>query len=228
GLLVLVLFLAARERPKASTELATGLALAAAVVSWQGAIYWGAIFALALFLEALLERAPILRPAVLVLGVGAARSLAATAAWLGPHRPPFTYISFGFFQPLFLAALAAGTGLLETAVLAGRRQLTRRDMVVRAVVLAVGAAVVLPFSRDLLLGLWRGAGYVVGSTSEVAGQGGYVHYPRNWLSGIFEARPILADGPRFAPGPVSAGVFPPPPPGPLPSAPPRRRGAAPR
>src|SRR5262249_3574144 len=107
GLLVLVLFLAARERPKASPERATGLARA--VVSWQGAIYWGAIFALALFLEALLERAPILRPAVLVLGVGAAGSLAATAAWLGPHRPPFTYISFGFFQPLFLAALAAGT-----------------------------------------------------------------------------------------------------------------------
>src|SRR5262249_37829511 len=117
GLLVFVLFLAARERPKASTELATGLALAAAVVSWQGAIYWGAIFALALFLEALLERAPILRPAVLVLGVGAAGSLAATAAWLGPHRPPFTYISFGVFQPLFLPALPPPTGLLHTPAL---------------------------------------------------------------------------------------------------------------
>jgi dolichyl-diphosphooligosaccharide--protein glycosyltransferase len=207
GLLVLVLFLRTRERPRASTELATGIALAAAVVAWQGAIYWGAIIALALFLEALLARTPVLRAAVLVLGVGAAVSLAATAAWLGPHRPPFTYISFGFFQPLFLAALAAGTVLLETAVQAGRRLLTRRDVVVRTAALAAAAAIVLPFSRDLLLGLWRGAGYVVGSTSEVAGQGGYVQYPRNWLSGIFEARPILADGPRFALGQLSAGFF---------------------
>ncbi len=32
------------------------------------------------------------------------------------------------------------------------------------------------------------------ATSEVSGASGYVSYPKNWLSGIFEARPLLADG----------------------------------
>jgi dolichyl-diphosphooligosaccharide--protein glycosyltransferase len=118
-----------------------------------------------------------------------------------------TYISFGFFQPLFLAALAGGTLLLETIVRAGRRQLASRGLAARAVAIAAAAAVVLPFSADLAPGLLRGIGYVLGKTSEVAGAGGYVHYPKNWLHGIFEARPILADGPGFALGQLSGAFF---------------------
>jgi asparagine N-glycosylation enzyme membrane subunit Stt3 len=207
GLLVLALFLKARRRPRPSAEMAAGAALALAVLAWQGAIYWGAIFALSLFLEALLSRANVLRPLLLVLGLASLLSLAGTAAWLGPHRPPFTYISFGFFQPFFLGALAAGTLLLETALLAGRRSLPRPELLRRSVILLAALLLLLPFSSDLALGLIRGAGYVVGTTSEVAGKGGYVHYPRNWLHGIFEARPILADGPRFALGQLSAAFF---------------------
>ena len=56
GLLVLVLFLSGRDEPdsrrKLRREVWTGLALGAAVLAWQGAIYWGAILALSLFLEA--------------------------------------------------------------------------------------------------------------------------------------------------------------------------------
>ena len=59
GLLALVLFLASRERPEAPgnarREAAAGIALALAVLTWQGAIYWGAIFALALFVETILR-----------------------------------------------------------------------------------------------------------------------------------------------------------------------------
>ena len=211
GLAVLALYVSSRsgppDRPRPAIEAAAGVALALAVLSWQGAIYWAAAFALALFLEALITRESVLRPVLLVLGIGSALSLAGTAAWLGPHRPPFTYISFGFFQPLFVAAVAAGTLLLETAVRAWRRQLTGRELAVRSLILAAGAAAVLPFSRDLLLGLVRGAGYVVGTTTEISGTGGYVHYPKNWLHGIFEARPILADGAGFALRQLSAGFF---------------------
>ena len=175
-------------------ELLTGVALALAVLTWQGAICWGAVVALSLFLEALATRESVFRPAITILGLAAAIVLPATAAWLGAARPPFTYISFGFFQPLFLAALAGGTVLLDTAVRAARRQLTRRDIAWRAAALAAAALAVLPFASDLWLGLARGVGYVAGATSEVSGASGYVSYPRNWLSGIFEARPLLADG----------------------------------
>ena len=50
-------------------------------------------------------------------------------------------------------------------------------------------------------------GYVAGTTSEVAGAGGYVSYPAGWLKGIYEARPLLADGPGLALKQLSAGFF---------------------
>ena len=56
GLLVLVLFLRLRDEPDSRARrfgaVWTGLALGLAVLAWQGAIYWGAILALSLFLEA--------------------------------------------------------------------------------------------------------------------------------------------------------------------------------
>ena len=95
---------------------AAGIALALAVLTWQGAIYWGAIFALALFVETVLRGGSVLRAAVWTLGLPAALTAAATAAWLGWLRPPLTYVSFGFFQPLFLAALCGGTAAFALAV----------------------------------------------------------------------------------------------------------------
>ena len=215
GLAVLLLFLRSREEPpgeaaprrKAWREAATGLALAAAVFSWQGAIYWGAIIALSLFLHALRTRDDVLWPTLLILGLSAALTALGTAAWLGPSRPPFTYVSFGFFQPLFLAALAGGTLLLETGLRASRHQLSRRAIALRAGLLAAAAIAVVPFAGGLLLGFARGAGYVLRETDEVAGAGGYVSYPKDWLKGIFEARPLLADGPGVALRQLSAAFF---------------------
>src|SRR5262245_28867016 len=109
GLLALLLYLRSRENPEgrggALREAEAGLALALAVLTWQGAIFWAAVFALSLVLEAASTRRPILRAAALTLGLPAAITAAATAAWLSWLKPPLTYISFGFFQPLFLAAM---------------------------------------------------------------------------------------------------------------------------
>lgn len=210
GSLALLLYLRARDpaaRKPAAREAAAGIAIALAVLAWQGAIYWGAIFALALVLEALRTRESVLRPAVLILGLPAALTAAATALWLGPFRPPLTYVSFGFFQPLFLGSLAAGTVLLETVIRAARRQVGRDEALRRGIVLVAGAAALLPFAAPLALGLVRGLGYVVGRTSEVSGGSGYVSYPRDWLKGIFEARPLFADGPGLAWRQLSAAFF---------------------
>jgi len=210
GLLVLWLYLRSREDAAGhslAAEVLTGVALALAVLAWQGAIYWGAIFALSLFLEAAITRKSVLRPAVLILGLAALLTAAATAFWLGPVRPPLTYISFGFFQPLFLVALAGGTVFSETLLRAARRQLQPRELGRRAAAIAVSALAVLPFAAPLALGLARGVGYVAGRTSEAAGSTGYVSYPKNWLSGIFEARPLLVDGLALPLKQLSAAFF---------------------
>ncbi|HYK41425.1 MAG TPA: STT3 domain-containing protein [Thermoanaerobaculia bacterium] len=212
GTLALLLYLRSRDpssdrRQAIAREAVAGIALAAAVLAWQGAIYWGAVFALALLLEALRARTDVLRPALLILALPAAITAAATALWTAGFDPPMTYVSFGFFQPLFLASLAAGTVLLETCILAIRGALPARQARARLVFLAAAAAVILPFSGQLAGGLFRGVGYVLGKTSEVSAGAGYVSYPRDWLKGIFEARPLFADGPGLAWKELSAGFF---------------------
>jgi dolichyl-diphosphooligosaccharide--protein glycosyltransferase len=215
GLLALWAFLRSREgadegsdRPRQiGREAGAGLALALAVLSWQGAIYWGAIFALSLFLEALLLRRDVLRPALWILALPAAIAATATAAWLGPIRPPVTYVSFGFFQPLFLGALAAGTVLLETLAAAARGRLPASALRRRLLFLALAGAALLPFAGELSRGLANGVGYVLGQTHEATGRGGYISYPAGWLKGIFEARPLLADGPGLTLRELSAVFF---------------------
>jgi asparagine N-glycosylation enzyme membrane subunit Stt3 len=211
GLAALVLFLASRARPGAAgqprREVAAGLALAVAVLAWQGAIYWGAIFALSLLVESIAARRAVAGAAARTLGVAAAISGAATLAFLGWVRPPVTYVSFGLFQPLFLAALAGGTAALATALRAAKRLASRREVIVAAALAAAAAAATLPFADALAAGLVRGVGYVAGATSEVGGTGGYVSYPRDWLKGIYETRPLLADGPGLALRQLSAAFF---------------------
>jgi asparagine N-glycosylation enzyme membrane subunit Stt3 len=211
GLLALLLFLRSREEPHASgaaaRDAAAGLGLALAVLMWQGAIFWGAIFAAALVLEAAVTRRSIIRAAGLVLGGAAVVVAAATAAWLGWLQPPLTYISFGFFQPLFLAALCGGTAALGLALSAARRRATRGELVAGAVLVLAAAAATLPFARELTAGLMRGVGYVAGRTSESVGESGYISYPKDWLKGIFETRPLLADGPALAAKQLSLAFF---------------------
>jgi asparagine N-glycosylation enzyme membrane subunit Stt3 len=97
--------------------------------------------------------------------------------------------------------------LLDTILRAARRELTGREIAWRAAALAIAAAAVLPFAGPLFSGLARGVGYVAGQTSEVSAAAGYVSYPKNWLSGIFEARPLLADGIALPAKQLSAAFF---------------------
>lgn len=199
GLLVLLAFLASRDREGPArpwrSEAWTGLALGLAVLAWQGAIAWGAVIALSLFLEALLTRRPIFRATVLTLGLGAAVAALGTAFWLRGRRVPFTYISFGWFQPSFLAALAAGTVLLETLLRSARRELDRAGAVRRLAFAAVLVAALLPLASPLAAGFLRGVSYAAGVTPhEVMGEGGYLAYPKGWLTTIFEAQPLLSGG----------------------------------
>jgi dolichyl-phosphooligosaccharide-protein glycotransferase len=198
GVAVLGAYVASRERPSAPgnarREAAAGVTLALAVLAWQGAVYWGAIFAVALFLESLRTRAVVFRAAVLTLALPAALVALATAAWTRGIEMPFTYVSFGFFQPIFLAALAAGVVFLDTAVGVARRGIPRRDLLLRVAFLAAALVAVLPFAGPMVESFAGGVGYVAGRTREVSGRGGYVSYPSAWLKGIFEARPLFADG----------------------------------
>jgi asparagine N-glycosylation enzyme membrane subunit Stt3 len=198
GVAALLAYVASREKPdspgNARREAVAGIVLALAVLTWQGAIYWGAIFALALFLEALRTRRPVFRAAVLTLALPAALVAAATLAWTRGLLTPFTYVSFGLFQPVFLAALAAGLTLLDTAVAMTRRSTPAKGVFVRAAFLAIVLVAVVPNARDLVRSFAGGVGYVTGRTVEASGRGGYVSYPSAWLKGIFESRPLFADG----------------------------------
>ena len=135
------------------------------------------------------------------LGLPAAVTAAATAAWLGWLSPPLTYVSFGFFQPLFLAALCGGTAALGLAC-ARRRTAPRRAASSPRHARRGGAR----GRRDAALR--RGtssAGLVQRSRlrrrerrTRSPATAGYVSYPKDWLKGIFETRPLLADGPGLA------------------------------
>ena len=211
GLAVFLAFLRSRDpagrRGGAIREAAVGLALAVAVLSWQGAIYWGAIMALSLVLERLRAGRSVLRAAVLGLGMPAALAALATAAWLSGLAPPRTYISFGYFQPLFLAALTGAVAAADLLVSAWRRETARGLRMMGALVIVAAVAATAPYGRELWAGLWNGIGYSAGSTHEVTGALGYVSYPKNWLRGIFEARPLLAGGPALALKQLSAAFF---------------------
>ena len=199
GLLAFWLFVRSRVRRTAASEIAAGVALAAAVLAWQGAIYWGAIVALSLTLEAARTEKSVLRASLLLLGFPAVLTSLATLWWLGGFRPPLTYISFGLFQPLFLAALTGGAIVLDALLVLKTGGSDRRVLPVRLAALAIVAAATLPFARPLALGFGRALGYVAGETSgEIAAATGYLSYPKNWLKGIFEAQPLFTGGPGLA------------------------------
>jgi asparagine N-glycosylation enzyme membrane subunit Stt3 len=218
GLAVLLAFLKCREDPESPRgprrEAAAGLLLAIAVLTWQGAIYWGAILALSLVLERLREPHSVARAAAWTLAFPAALTALATAAWwsaAGVPHPPLTYVSFGFFQPLFLAAMAGGVAAIDLVIATLRREPARDDArrLIAALVLTGSLVATLPFARALVSATLNGVLYSAGTTSEVPGASpmGYVSYPKNWLHGIFEARPLFADGPGLAWRQLSAAFF---------------------
>lgn len=143
-------------------------AVAGAVLVWQGAVFVVPVVALA----AVLARRPIPAAASLLL----AAVLVALPAWGYPG--PTTYLSFGSFQPLFLALWA---GLLGVAAV------PRWGL---GLAVVAGSAVALTWPP-----IAGGVRHLLSATSEggrVAG--GLEVSPKAWLQLIFEYRPLFSAG----------------------------------
>jgi asparagine N-glycosylation enzyme membrane subunit Stt3 len=198
ALLLAGLVLARRPRC-ARAAVATGVLLLAALSNWQGAIFWVPLLGVALLRPAWSCAAAAWRGAVFVFFLPAALLAIETAYFAHGAPLPFTYVSFGGFQPAFTTAgglvllLAGGLG-------AARRRRPRAAAGLLA--LAVGAAGLLAVAAPQFLGvvargiahLWSG-----GATAPEA-RHGLLAYEASWLSQIFEYRPLFSGGPGAALG----------------------------
>lgn len=166
-----------------------GAALAAGLLVWQGAVFSAS---LGLFWAVLA-----LGPLAVATALSATGLLAAaTAGVLGGTDVPFTFVSFGWFQPAFLLALSAGVAFLTG--LRARRTRERAASLALALVLALA---LLPVVKDLAAAALRGSAYLAARSvaedpDDFDGRG-YRSYPADYLAGVHEARPLLSR-PRLA------------------------------
>ncbi|HPA52466.1 MAG TPA: STT3 domain-containing protein [Thermoanaerobaculia bacterium] len=189
--LLLLLLLLALARTRVAGErrasfgraFAAGAALAAMVLTWQGAVFAGVLsFAWAAFA---------LRPSVAVTFAVSSAGLTAlgTLPYASGLELPFTFVSFGWFQP---ALLLAGASAVAAIAAARSRGIARRACAGLGFLLLAATAPVAP---DLARGLFGGARYVVSHTAGVArdemARGGYLSYPKDWIGLIAESRPLL-------------------------------------
>ncbi len=196
--LALLLFLAAsaraaarRDRERTLAAIAAGAALALLLLTWQGAVASAAI--------GFLWAALFLGPAGAALALTAACFTAAGAALtLYGIRVPFAFVSFGWFQPYFLATLALPITVL--AAIRAKTAAVRRGLGLAAV--AVGLAVA-PRLPDLAAAAERGWAYVAvrapgaAESRDEFANGGYLSYPADFLKVVFEARPVF-DAPSLS------------------------------
>ncbi len=193
-LLLSLLALASAARPapgrvRLLRAALAGAALAGGLLVWQGAVYSAS---LGLFWAALA-----LGPLAVATALSSTGLLAAaTAGVLRGEDVPFTFVSFGWFQPAFLLALSAGV-----AFLAGLLTRERRKRVASLALALVLGLALLPVVKDLAGAVLRGSAYlaarsVAGDPDDFGGRG-YRSYPADFLAGVHEAKPILA-APRLA------------------------------
>ncbi len=189
-LLLLLLLALARAReaglpPGSSLRraiLAGGVA-AAMVLTWQGAVFAAAL--------AFLWAAFALRPREAVLFSLSATGFAAlgTAPYAAGLDLPFTFISFGWFQP---AILLAGSSAVAVLVAFRTQGAARRAFAGLALLLAAATA---PFALPLSSAVLRGSRYVAvhaaGVSVDEMDRGGYLSYPKDLLGVIAEARPLV-------------------------------------
>jgi asparagine N-glycosylation enzyme membrane subunit Stt3 len=193
GFLALGAFLQSCRRNSAKWDSATGFAIAAGVLTWQGAIFWAPVFALPLLAEAIFRPAkPSIRRILLILGVPTLLVAIGTKFWLLGVRAPFTFISFGEFQPKFLAVVFAAT--LSAAAVARARSLG--PVRSAAALLAAGAAAlpVLTGRGKFFSVVLDGVRHLGSATAGAETAIGFLRYPREWLAQIAEYRPLFAEG----------------------------------
>lgn len=194
GFWALGLFLRAARRNSRVLELLAGVALAGAVLTWQGAIFWAVIFALALWAAAVRGRDENLsRAAFLTLGLPAFLVWIATAFWTQGLGLPFTYVSFGTFQPAFLCATFAVVclGILFLRF----RRVSRGERVLLCAGILLAAVAPVLRAREFAAMVMMGVRHLASaSTGGAIVAGGLMSYSRQWLRQIVEYRPLLADG----------------------------------
>ena len=196
ALLLLFLLLAlarAREEglPPGSAlrrALLAGGAVAAMVLTWQGAVFAAAL--------AFLWAALALRPRAAVLFALSATGFTAlgTAPYVAGLDLPFTFVSFGWFQPALLLAGSAAVALIAAFRARGP---ARAAFAFLALLLAATTA---PFALPISSAVLRGSRYVAVHTAGVSvdemDRGGYLSYPKDFLGVVAEARPLV--GPPLA------------------------------
>ena len=199
GFLTLGAFLQSCRRDSPRWDAISGLSLAAAVLTWQGGIFWAPLFAVPLVFEAIVRPGPAsIRRIGLVLGLPALLVAIGTRFWLNGFPAPFTFISFGDFQPAFLAAVFAST--LAAAAVA-RWKTKAPGTAKTAAALVASAAVLVPILllRGKLLSVaFDGAMHLGTATGGAETATAFLRYPREWLTQIAEYRPLFADGPGWA------------------------------
>ena len=213
GALAFFLFLRARDgddKGRRGRELWAALGLGLAVLSWQGAIFWGAIFAASLAADALRKeparRADPFAASAVILGGAAAISASGVWFWARGDSLPFTFISFGWFQPEFLLFIAAGVMVISLTSEKLFRRADLSDDVVRSTapprtswrlaILGAALLVMTPRFPELFRGLFGGFGYVFKISEGSEGVRGYLTMPRAMLAQVAETRPLFQDGPR--------------------------------
>ena len=187
--LVLLLFLdaaaaaarAPRER-RARAALLAGALLGVTFLTWQGAV----LFAGLSFPWALL----CLGPAAPLLGAAAfAVAAPGTAATLAGVPVPFSFVSFGWFQPVLLAA-----GTIPLALWGAIRSRGRR----RAALLVLAGGLLLftlPSAGPLLTALARGTAHLVNREASLGPDfdgRGYLSYPASFFKVVAELQPLVS------------------------------------
>jgi asparagine N-glycosylation enzyme membrane subunit Stt3 len=193
GFLALGCFLGASRRKSAGWETAAGVALFAATLTWQGGIFWAPLFGAAIAAASARRPDPrAIRTVTLMLGVPSLGLALATAFFARGLELPFTYVSFGWFQPAFLLFTFAVTLLAVT--LLTRRVVSRRTRVLALVATGATGVALIPVAVKLADSVVMGLRHLASqSTGFAMSHGGLLSYPREWLAQIQEYRPLLAD-----------------------------------
>ena len=173
----------ARGRDRFQRAAVFGAAIALAVLTWQGAVFVAGL--------AFLWAALALGEAAAVACVVAAALVAlGTAATLPAEPVPFSFVSFGWFQPLLLAGAT-----VPLLVLAAWRAETARRRALWGLFAAGGLAVALPNARRVVAAVFHGGAYVfkegAGDSANDFADGGFLFYPQEFLRLVAECQPLV-------------------------------------
>ncbi|PWT90140.1 MAG: hypothetical protein C5B54_07735 [Acidobacteria bacterium] len=180
GFLLLASFLLYSRRKSMKFLIATGFFLACAVLNWQGAIFWAPLLAVPMFFD---PKSTAVK-AFCVLGIPTILVSFATLYWLSGFEVPFSYISFGWFQPVFLSACFAFVLL---------RCLIRSRSIPVTLLFLASILPLLFFAKQFIPLLFSGVEHLFSQSKGVDTLHGYLSYPKEWLSQIIEYRPLFAD-----------------------------------